>query len=182
MPSTVGALSTSLDAVREAVLRTKGELAADVAKGRGWSQPVSATWEGGLRFRSDSPTGGSMTTDMSPKLGGTGGAASPGWYFRAAIATCVGTVIAQRAAIEGISLDHLEVTVESEGDVRGMLGMDESIPAGFRDSRVKIRIAARDVPEDRLRALAQWGEAHSPMSEALSRAVPKRVEVQVTSP
>ncbi len=60
-------------------------------------------------------------------------APSPGWLLRAAEASCVATLITMRAAMLGIDLDTLEVTVDSVSDDRGLLGVDDTVPAGPAD-------------------------------------------------
>jgi uncharacterized OsmC-like protein len=101
--------------------------------------------------------------------------------LRAAHAACDATLIAMRAAEEGIELSRLEVTVDSESDDRGLLGMDDSTPAGPLSTRVRITVAAAGVPEEKLRELVSWAREHSPVDEAMLRAVPVSVEVETTS-
>ncbi len=117
----------------------------------------------GLVVRVTGPNGESLVTDMVPSVGGTATAPSPGWLLRAAEASCVVTLIAMRAAVLGISLDVLEVTVDSESDDRGILGIDESVPAGPLSGRVAVRIAADGVPAETLEEMAHWGVAHCPV-------------------
>jgi uncharacterized OsmC-like protein len=117
---------------------------------------------------------------MVASVGGTGTAPSPGWLLRAAEASCVATLIAMRAATLRISLDTLEVAVDSESDDRGMLGMDDSVPAGPLTGRVQVRISAGGVDPSTLDEMARWGVDHCPVCNALERPVPITVEV-VTS-
>jgi uncharacterized OsmC-like protein len=98
--------------------------------------------------------------------------------MRAAIASCDATVIAMRAAQKGIELSNLEVTVDSESDDRGLLGMDDSVPAGPLGIRVRVKIAAKGVPPKRLREVVDWALEHSPVTDAVQRAVPATVEVE----
>jgi uncharacterized OsmC-like protein len=141
--------------------------------------PAVARIEQGLRCRIDGPNRESLYTDMPASVGGGGGAPSAGWLFRAALAGCVVTLIAMRAAQESVSLGDLEVTVDSESDDRGILGIDESVPAGPLSIRLAISIGAgRDTPPDRLEEIARWGVAHCPVSEAAGRVVPVRLEIE----
>jgi hypothetical protein len=51
-----------------------------------------------LRVRVEGPNDASIETDMPTSVGGGNTTASPGWYLRAAEASCVATMIAMRAA------------------------------------------------------------------------------------
>jgi uncharacterized OsmC-like protein len=125
------------------------------------------------------PAGETLTTDMPESVGGGGAAPSPGWYLRAAHAACVATLVAMRAAEEGVALDRLEVVVDSESDDRGITGADEGIPAGPFSSVVRIALAATGVEDAQLREIAEWGWRHCPVDDAVRRAVPISVEVTV---
>ncbi len=140
---------------------------------------ATAVIEEGLRCRAEGLNGAMLVSDMPKALGGGGSAPSPGWLSRAALANCDATVIAMRAAQVGVTLTTLEVTVESESDDRGLLGMDDAIPAGPLSARTRIRIGADGVEPERLREIVQWAEAHSPVGDAINRAVPMKVEVEV---
>lgn len=141
--------------------------------------PATATVEGGLRIRAAGPDGRLLITDMPAVVGGGGSAPSPGWMLRAAHAACDATLVAMCAAQEGIHLTTLQVTVGSESDDRGLLGMDGSTPAGPLAISVHYRLAADGVPADRLRALIDRAEAHSPVGDAVRRAVPVTVDVEI---
>ena len=89
--------------------------------------------------------------------------ADPAWFLRAGMASCAATVIAMRAAKLGIALTALEVTVESDSDLRGILGLDEKVSAGLNPMRTKVRISG-DAEPPALRALVEWADAHSPVA------------------
>jgi uncharacterized OsmC-like protein len=136
-------------------------------------------WEGGLRFRAEGPGGATVVSDMPKGVGGGASAPSPGWLMRAALATCDATLIAMRAAQVGVRLTTLEVIVDSESDDRGLLGMDETIHAGPLSVRTRIRIAAEGASEQALREVVRWAEAHSPVADAICRAVPATTHVEI---
>jgi uncharacterized OsmC-like protein len=141
--------------------------------------PATAGLVGGLRCRVVHPKIGTVIeSDMVRGIGGEGAAPTPGWLLRAALATCDATMIALRAAQEGISLTTLEVTATSESDDRGLLGAGDA-PAGPLRGQVQVRLAADGVPGASLRAIVEWAEAHSPVGDALRRAVPLTTEVTI---
>ena len=149
-------------------------------KARATDRPATAVIEEGLRCRVDGPSGWTVVTDMPSTLGGGGAAPTPGWLSRAAQASCLATMIAMRAAREGIALQTLEVAVDSQSDSRGLLGIDESVPAGPLTSRTRVHIAAPGVAAERLREIVLWAEAHSPVSDAIVRAIPRTVDITTT--
>jgi uncharacterized OsmC-like protein len=138
-------------------------LRAHPEKARAKYAPATATLESGLKCRVTGPSGERIETDMPPALGGAGSGPNPGWFFRASVAACCSTVIAAQAARLGINLTTLEVTVEGEGDNRGMLGLDDAISAGHSAIRTNVRISAQDATFEQLEELVQWAAAHSPV-------------------
>lgn len=126
-----------------------------------------------------------MQTDMPSELGGSGDQVSPGWMFRAGLASCLTTCIAMNAAACGIELGTLEVVARSRSDVRGLLGMAEAdgqpVSAASRDVQLSVRVAAAGVSAERLRALVDDSYRHSPVPCALAAATPIDLSVDVTS-
>jgi uncharacterized OsmC-like protein len=53
------------------------------------------------------------------------------------------------------------------------------VPAGPLTTRVAFRMWSTDSDPDRLREIAEWAVAHCPVSDAVRRAVPLTVEVEV---
>jgi uncharacterized OsmC-like protein len=125
--------------------------------------PATATLASGLKCRVTGPSGEQIETDMPPALGGAGSGPNPGWFFRASLAACCSTVIAAQAARLGIDLTKLEVTVEGEGDNRGMLGLDAAISAGHSALHTSVRISGRNATDEQLNELVQWAALHSPV-------------------
>lgn len=140
---------------------------------------ATAVIEAGLRVRSTGPGGETVISDMSAGVGGAGSAPSPGWLLRAANASCIATLIAMRAADEGLTLDSLEVTVDSESDDYGILGLDDAVPAGPLAMRVNVRASAATAEPAKLREVVEWGVAHCPVCDAVKRAVPVELNVEV---
>src|SRR5712692_1894068 len=169
----------SVTHIQQSIENVTTYLAEHPEECRSTDSAATAVVEDGLRCRAEGPHGALLVSDMPKALGGGGSAPSPGWLSRAALASCDATVIAMRAAQVGVTLTTLEVTVDSESDDRGLLGMDDSIPAGPLSVRVRVRIGADGVAPERLREIVEWAEAHSPVGDALRRAVPSKAEVEI---
>lgn len=164
--------------IATAVAAARAYLAEHPDEARYRDSAAMAIVEDGLRVRVEGPDGASVTTDMVSAVGGGGSAASPAWVFRAGYASCVATLITMAAAVEGIELTGLRVTVDSESDDRGILGIDESVPAGPLSLRVDVRVASATADEERVRAVVDWGRAHCPVDDSARRAVPVEVSVE----
>ncbi|HEX7345457.1 MAG TPA: OsmC family protein [Candidatus Limnocylindrales bacterium] len=167
------------DRIREALDGALAYYAEHPADARATDSAATARLVDGLLVDVTGPSDERIRTDMVPSVGGTGSAPSPGWLLRAAEASCVATLIAMRAAMLGVRLTSVEVTVDSESDDRGLLGMDESVPAGPLSGRVVVRIGGDGVEASTLDAIARWGVKHCPVCDAVERAVPIETVVEV---
>jgi uncharacterized OsmC-like protein len=131
-----------------------------------------------LRAEVHGANGEKLVTDMVAGIGGQGEHPSPGWYYRAAIASCVAATIGMEAAKEGIELTSLEVEVDSESDDRGILGMDDSVPSGPLSTRIEVRAKAEGIEDGRLRQVLETGVKRCPVSDATKRAVDVSLEIE----
>jgi uncharacterized OsmC-like protein len=168
------------DGISQAIAAATDYLQKNPEEARSTDSAATATLVDGLVVQVTGLGDASITTDMVRSVGGTATAPSPGWLLRAAEASCVVTLVAMRAAMLGIALDTVEVTVDSESDDRGLLGIDDSVPAGPLSGRVAVRLVADGVDPATLEEVARWGVAHCPVCEALERVVPVTVEVMTT--
>ena len=150
----------SIQSVREAQESVAAAVAQDPAKARSKNPSATAALQQDLRFHVTGPAGEAADTDMPRKVGGAAAAPTPSWLMRAALASCTGTVIALRAAQRGVTLKTLEVTVESESDMRGMLGLDERVSPGLSGLSLRVRIGAENAAPRELRELVEWGGIH----------------------
>ena len=161
----------------EAVLRRRPEI------GLHDDAPATAHWESGTQVVASHANGTQMLTDMPGELGGSGDQVTPGWLFRAGLASCAATRIAMGAAAEGIELATLEVLASSRSDTRGLLGMadaeGELVYAGPQDVQLLVRISAHGVSSERLRALVEDSHHYSPVPNALQNAVPVALRIDV---
>lgn len=165
-----------MESIRSAIEAASDHLTQHPEAGVGTDAPATAVREEGLRFRVEGPKG-DLITDMSEAVGGGGAAPTPGWLLRAALASCDATIVAMEAARAGVELDDLTVTVESESDFRGVLGIDDSVPPGPLAVRVRIRLAANNATDEQLREIVERAESRSPVGDAVGRAVSVTTEV-----
>jgi organic hydroperoxide reductase OsmC/OhrA len=161
----------------ESVLRRRPEI------GLHEDAPATARWECGTRVVSSHANGAELVTDMPTELGGGGDQVTPGWLFRAGLASCFATRIAMQAAAAEIELTMLEVVASSRSDARGLFGMaevsGEPVGAGPRDVQLFVKISAPGVAAERLQSLVEDCNSCSPVSAAVRDAVPVTLRIEV---
>jgi uncharacterized OsmC-like protein len=162
--------------IRAALESASAYLADHADQARYTDSVATATLGEGLRVEVRGVSGEAIATDMPASVGGRGEAPGPGWFLRAAHASCIATLIAMRAAQLRIEISRLDVAVDSESDDRGILGMDPEVPAGPLHSGVRVAIASSAADAD-VHALVDWAVDHCPVHDALRRAVPVHVRV-----
>lgn len=178
-PGDPTAARKALSSVADAISNATTYLKAHPEEARYTDSAAVAKLVSGLTVTVTDPNGRSITTDMSTGIGGGDTAPSPGWLFRAALAACDTTLIAMRAAMLGVELTEVEVTINSESNDYGILGIDDSVPSGPLGIRTHVRAKAKGVTAPQLRNLVDWAVAHCPVCDAAKRAVPMTLEIEV---
>jgi uncharacterized OsmC-like protein len=185
MTTEATAKATATDGIAQALRRVEAVLQRRPEVGEHDDAPAVAHWQSGTNVVTSHANGTRVASDMPAEFGGGGAHVTPGWLLRAGFASCTATCIAMHAALEGIELGMLEVQASSRSDSRGLLGMAGSdgapVSAGPHDVRLQVRISARGVDEQRLRALVERSYACSPMGCAMREAVPVELLVDVTN-
>jgi len=76
-------------------------------------------------------------------LGGPHDAPTPGDMLCAALAACADSTIRMVANILGVELEHLEVSVGADVDVRGTMMVARNVPVGFQAMRCQVDLRAK---------------------------------------
>src|SRR6266478_5490505 len=144
--------------IRMALEKLSQTIASQPEKAKAKHSPATAILMTGVKCGVRGPAGEQIETDMPAAMGGAASGPNPGWFFRASLASCCATVIAMRAARLGVNLTMLEVAVESDGDHRGILGLDDRISAGMSSLRTTVQIGADNANPEQLAELVRWAE------------------------
>lgn len=163
---------------REPLERARQIFLERPAAARKANASATAIWRDGLRCDISGPTGEKASTDMTVPMGGEGSAPNPGWLLRASMAACTATSIAMRAARLGVELKSLEVSVESESDARGLVGI-EGVSTAMGGLRMSIRIGADNVSDAQLRDIVDGGNAVAAVSATLRERPPVALAIEV---
>lgn len=116
-----------------------------------------------------------FTNGEPPVLLGNNEGANPVEFLLHALAGCVTTTTVLHAAARGIRIHEISTELEGDIDLHGLLGLDESVPAGYREIRIKMNIRADASPEE-IDALLGFVQGHSPVCNTVCRPVPVKLE------
>ncbi len=112
-------------------------------------------------------------------VGGAGTVACSGDLLLGALAACAQLTCQMVAANMGIEAERIEATVEGDLDLRGTLGIDKSIPAGFAAIRVRFEIDAPTADPAQLDSLLEKTERYCTVLQTLRE--PAAIDVQGAS-
>jgi uncharacterized OsmC-like protein len=117
--------------------------------------------------------------DIGKSEGGNDAGPGPGILERGALGSCLAIAYSQRAAVLGITIDKLEINIESDFDARGMLHLTDD-PPGFDALRYNVNIESPE-SEEKIMQLIEEADKHSPVLDDFKRAIPVEREVNITS-
>jgi len=109
---------------------------------------------------------GKVTAGLHPYTGGSGELACSGDMMLESLAACAGVTLGAVATALGVAIREGYVHVEGELDFRGTLGMDKSVPVGFRAIRLRFDIDS-DASPDQLDTLLKLTERYCVIFQTL---------------
>lgn len=116
-----------------------------------------------------------FTNGEPPVLLGDNEGANPVEFLLHALAGCVTTTFVLHAMARGIVIRELSTELEGDIDLQGLLGLDETVPAGYREIRIKMHVKA-DCSDEALDDLLAYAQGHSPVCNTVCRPVPVVIE------
>ncbi len=119
-----------------------------------------------------------FTNGEPPVLLGNNEGANPVEFLLHALAGCVTTTFVLHAMARGITIKELSTELKGNIDLQGLLGLDDSVPAGYEQIDIKLKVKA-DCSDEELDALLAYAQQHSPVCNTVCRPVP--VVIQRTS-
>lgn len=92
------------------------------------------------------------------------------------LAGCITAGIANVAAARGVTLTSVESQVEGDIDLRGILGLSDTVRNGYERIRISFTIAG-DAPPEKLRQIVEQSRARSAVFDVLTNGVPIEVSI-----
>lgn len=117
-----------------------------------------------------------IATDEPPEVLGTDQGITPAETTLAALGSCLMVGYAANAAAMGIELQALSIDLTGEGDLQGFMNLGTVRP-GLNKISVSVNIRS-DAPRDKIQALHDYVNAHSPIWDTLAN--PVRIESCLT--
>ena len=93
------------------------------------------------------PRSHKIVADEPCELLGSDDAPNPQELLMAAANACMTVGYVAGAALKGITLDSLEIRTTGTLDLRGFLGIDDSVPPGYEAIDYEVRISGNGTPE-----------------------------------
>lgn len=88
-----------------------------------------------------------IAADEPEELLGTNSAPNPQELLMAAVNACMTVGYVANAALHGITLDRLEIETTGQLDLRGFLGLDDTVAPGYEHVDYIVHIAGNGTPE-----------------------------------
>lgn len=115
-----------------------------------------------------------FTNGEPPVLLGDNEGANPVEFLLHALAGCVTTTFVLHATARGIPIRELSTELEGDLDVRGLLGLDESVSPGYERIRIRMKVKA-GCPDEQIDELLAYTQKHSPVCNTVCRPVPVEI-------
>ncbi len=117
-----------------------------------------------------------LNSDQPYGFEGTNKGPKPSELLLAALASCQEVTWRLYAEAAGITIDKISIELRGTQDLRGFMGTDEAVPAGFVqvEGDVTIKSSASD---EELVELHKTVDAHCPVLDDLVRSVPVNLKL-----
>jgi uncharacterized OsmC-like protein len=114
--------------------------------------------------------------EAHPGVGGAGTGARSGDLLLGALAACAQLTCQMVATSMGLDA-RVEVSVEGDIDLRGTLGIDREVPAGFSEIRTRFHVDAPQASVAELESLVSKTERYCTVLQSLRAPSPVRTEL-----
>lgn len=142
---------------------------------------AKTTWQGGSVSEThvtswalggeENPQDFTIKIDEPVELLGSGQAPNPQQVLMAAINSCILNTYVVNAAVRGVHLESLEIDIEGDIDLRGYLGIDESITKGYEEINYTVRVRG-DGTREQFEEIHEAATSHSPNFYTVTHPVP----------
>lgn len=122
--------------------------------------------------------GETLTMDVSKGMGGEGAGPSPSMILRSALTGCVAIGIKLWAARADVQVDAVDVTLETDVDAQGQLGVDDSVAPGFEGLRLFIEVQT-DAKASLMKKIIDQSLKYSPLMDVFANPHSMNTEMSI---
>lgn len=112
-----------------------------------------------------------IKADEPEAFGGQDSSFDPVELLLAALTSCVSIGLVTQAAKRGVDFDDFEIEVTGDLDLRGYLGLDETVRPGYTNLQYVVRVKS-DTPQEVIEEILRSAERTSPMFDNIRNGVP----------
>ena len=141
----------------------------------GENRSVIRDFYGAGREDNSRSTSFEFTNGEPPVLLGNNEGANPVEFLLHALAGCVTTTFVLHAMARGIVIRELSTELAGDLDLQGLLGLDDTVPPGYEQIRIRMHVKA-DCSDKDLEDLLAYAQQHSPVCNTICRPVPVVIE------
>jgi uncharacterized OsmC-like protein len=98
-------------------------------------------------------------------------------YLLHALAACLNASFMYLASARGVQVGKLELDLEGDFDLRGILGLADNVRNGFQEIRVTFHVQA-NAPRQEIEELCQLAQKRSPVFDSVAHPVSISVRVE----
>ena len=168
---------SNADQIKTAMERSVKAITRQPAVGQGAEVMTVAVDHNGCCTLADG--GEEIVIDLSPEYGGGGTTATPGFLVRAALGACLAQGYHVQAAYLGVPIDRLSVELHSAYDMRGNLGIDDSVPCSYTAIRYVVTIDS-PAPRAAVEEVIERSDALDWVRDVFARAIPLERELRIS--
>ncbi|WP_263788168.1 OsmC family protein [Salinibacter grassmerensis] len=134
-----------------------------------FSFTTTTRWQGGAQSETEA-RGRTISADEPEDLGGQDSAIDPVELLLASLGSCLSIGLVTQAAKRDVDFNDFEIEVTGDLDLRGYLGVDDTVRPGFTNIEYTVRIDSDAEPEV-LHEILEAAEAGSPMYDNILNGV-----------
>jgi len=121
-----------------------------------------------------------VLADAGRGMGGDDDEPTPSMLLRSALSSCMAIGVKLWAARADVPIDRVEVTLETDTDARGLLGLDERVPPGFTAISARIDLVS-PAPPELVEQVVERSLRFSPLFDAIAHAQPVETLTRVSA-
>jgi uncharacterized OsmC-like protein len=122
-----------------------------------------------------------IVSDQPKNTGGKEAGPGPGFLGRGALGACLAQGYAIIFAQRELTFHSINIEVQGDTDMRGFLGMDDSIPPGYQQIRYRVNIESEE-DKDTILAAIEHADRHSPWLYNVKTALDVDREITIKQP